>query len=299
MAINTSALNSTLQTKVDALVAATDTKEVLLLSKALDAAAGSIAVSDVLGEGVVQVNNVSTEGAAQVSNVQAAGATQVTNIQTVGSTQVASVQGVLGNYTPSASLASVATSGNYNDLSNKFDPNTLHSVAQSGDFNSLSNKPAGSAVVQVKTLNKSSVWSTTSINPVNISGLSLSITPMYANSTILVWVNLATSNDNQSGEWGGFEVTVTRNGSRIALGDYNAGQGQASVGGLRGRNHHGTHTSAVVWKDSPTTTSATTYQVQGARADYGGGSAWLNRAGGHNEYSSSGVSSITLMEVRP
>ena len=85
MAINTSALNSTLQTKVDALVAATDTKEVLLLSKALDAAAGSIAVSDVLGEGVVQVNNVSTEGTTQISNVQAAGATQVAAVQAAGS----------------------------------------------------------------------------------------------------------------------------------------------------------------------------------------------------------------------
>jgi len=71
MAINVSALNSTLQTKIDALDAATDTKEVLLLAKALDAAAGSTSVSDILGEGVVQVNNVNSKGAEKVAEVNA------------------------------------------------------------------------------------------------------------------------------------------------------------------------------------------------------------------------------------
>jgi len=71
MTINVSALNSTLQTKINALDAATDTKEILLLSKALDAAAGSIAVSDVLDEGVVQVNNVNDKGAEKVAEVNA------------------------------------------------------------------------------------------------------------------------------------------------------------------------------------------------------------------------------------
>jgi membrane protein involved in colicin uptake len=88
MAINTSALNSTLQSRVNALDAATDTKEVLLLSKALEAAAGSTSVSDILSEGVVQVNNVNSEGSAQVANVQNEGATQR-----------ASVGAVLGDYT--------------------------------------------------------------------------------------------------------------------------------------------------------------------------------------------------------
>ena len=155
MAINVSALNSTLQTKIDALDAATDTKEVLLLSKALDAAAGSTSVSDVLGEGVVQVNNVNSEGSAQVANVQNEGATQRT-----------SVAGVLGNYTPTAGLHNVATSGDYNDLVNKFNPNTLHSVAQSGNFNDLSNKPgpAGLLNTYAVSYNGHQYWGDTSWN---------------------------------------------------------------------------------------------------------------------------------------
>ena len=121
MSINTSALNSTLQAKVDALDAATDTKEVLLLSKALDAAAGSTAVSDVLGEGVVQVNNVSSEGSAQIANVQNEGATQR-----------ASVGAVLGDYTPTTGFKTVGG----------------QSVVGSGDIATI---PAGGTVGQVVT----------------------------------------------------------------------------------------------------------------------------------------------------
>lgn len=107
MTINTSALSSTLQSRVDALDAATETKEVLLLSKALEAAAGSTSVSDVLSEGVVQVNNVNSEGAAQIANVQATGAAKVTEVNSAGASQVTAVQGVLGNYTPTSGFKTV------------------------------------------------------------------------------------------------------------------------------------------------------------------------------------------------
>jgi len=121
MAINTSALNSTLQSRVDALDAATETKEVLLLSKALEAAAGSTSVSDVLSEGVVQVNNVNSEGSAQVANVQNEGATQR-----------ASVGAVLGDYTPTTGFKTVGG----------------QSVVGSGNIEAL---PAGGTVGQVVT----------------------------------------------------------------------------------------------------------------------------------------------------
>jgi len=131
MAINTSALNSTLQSRVDALDAATDTKEVLLLSKALEAAAGSTSVSDVLSEGVVQVNNVNSEGSAQIANVQNEGATQR-----------ASVGAVLGDYTPTTGFKTVGG----------------QSVVGSGDIATLPSQSGASGKV-LKSDGTNAAWS--------------------------------------------------------------------------------------------------------------------------------------------
>ena len=46
------------------------------------------------------------------------------------------------NYTPTASLATVATSGNYNDLSGKPTIPVLATVATSGNYSDLSGKPS-------------------------------------------------------------------------------------------------------------------------------------------------------------
>ena len=160
MSINTSALNSTLQAKVDALDAATDTKEVLLLSKALDAAAGSTAVSDVLGEGVVQVNNVSSEGSAQIANVQNEGATQR-----------ASVGAVLGDYTPTTGFktvggASIIGSGDIATLPSQSGASgkvlksdgTNAAWSESGKVLALSSNSYGTRQTMVNTSSRTVFW---------------------------------------------------------------------------------------------------------------------------------------------
>ena len=51
------------------------------------------------------------------------------------------VNASFANYTPTASLATVATSGNYNDLSGKPSLPVLATVATSGNYSDLSGKP--------------------------------------------------------------------------------------------------------------------------------------------------------------
>ena len=189
MAINTSALNSTLQSRVDALDAATDTKEVLLLSKALEAAAGSTSVSDVLSEGVVQVNNVNSEGSAQIANVQNEGATQR-----------ASVGAVLGDYTPTTGFKTVGG----------------QSVVGSGDIATLPSQSGASGKV-LKSDGTNAAWGTdeggklvgmatydwgTRYSPANTSGWNDWYTNTYnkQSSTSTLVFNISISS---SGEYSG------------------------------------------------------------------------------------------------
>ena len=54
----------------------------------------------------------------------------------------ADVNATFANYTPTASLATVATSGNYNDLSGKPTIPVLATVATSGNYSDLNGKPS-------------------------------------------------------------------------------------------------------------------------------------------------------------
>ena len=71
MTINTTTLEASLQTKLNATTGTTDGKEFLLLGKALEAVVPSVTVSGVTAEGTTQVGLVTAEGNTQVAAVQA------------------------------------------------------------------------------------------------------------------------------------------------------------------------------------------------------------------------------------
>ena len=79
MTINTTTLEASLQTKLNATTGTTDGKEFLLLGKALEAVVPSVTVSSVIAEGTTQVGLVTTEGTTQVAAVQNA----VTNLSSI------------------------------------------------------------------------------------------------------------------------------------------------------------------------------------------------------------------------
>ena len=150
--------------------------------------------------------------------------------------------------------------------------------------------PLGS-VLQVVSVTKTDTFSTTSISLVDVTGLTASITPTSATSTILVFV-VASGGGLEATN--GMNLALLRGSTQISLGDA-AGSRSRGFGGNQ-QITNAMHTNTTVFLDSPATTSATTYKVQ---ASVNAGTGYINRTpnDADSSYTTRGVSSITLMEV--
>lgn len=161
-------------------------------------------------------------------------------------------------------------------------------------------KPAmyAGAVLQVQSVTKADTFTTTSTSYVDITGLSVSITPTSATSKILVMANLGGNTENALG---GAPV-ILRNSTVVnqAAAASNRGRGSFS-GGLHTGDGAGdtlmVYATSTTFVDSPATTSAVTYKVQ--VKSFNGQGVYINRS---QEDADSGdrlrtVSTITLMEI--
>lgn len=158
---------------------------------------------------------------------------------------------------------------------------------------STSKLGAGS-VLQVVNSVKTSTQSTTSTSYVDITDLSVSITPTSATSKILVMARI--NHIGESASNGAF-VNLLRNSTTItsstAGGNTDNFDAWASGGGGgMSANDRKMTSCSIDYLDSPATTSATTYKMQ-MRAD--GTTVYVNRWGLNNDVAS--VSSITVMEI--
>ncbi len=156
------------------------------------------------------------------------------------------------------------------------------------------NAPSGS-VIQVVSATKTDKASTTSMSPVDVAGLSVTITPTSAANRILVITNI---------NYGGFDnmygaFYVLRGASNMVVGTYPTGaQTAATIGIGMPTDRWKTATAAHTHLDSPNTTNATTYKVQFA-------SRWSNievtvnapSNTDNGSYVVGGTSSITVMEI--
>jgi hypothetical protein len=156
--------------------------------------------------------------------------------------------------------------------------------------------PVGS-VIQTKSVTKTDVATSSSSTFADISGLSLSITPISTSSTILITGNINGSWRNNYTKLG---VRLMRDSTPIAIGD--------DDGGTRGRftgkmylsiGAKGTFCIPVMHEDSPATTSAITYKWQFASLD-NVASVYINRDETYLNDATYGltVSSITVQEIK-
>lgn len=65
MAINLTTLENTLQTKIDATTSSDQSKELFLLSKAIESAVGNVTISNIQAEGATQISNIQSASAIQ------------------------------------------------------------------------------------------------------------------------------------------------------------------------------------------------------------------------------------------
>ena len=158
------------------------------------------------------------------------------------------------------------------------------------EYTSIGQGKIGQVIQTLKT----DVFSTTSSSFVDVTGLTVNITPSASSSKILVNVNLSIhSSDNAiSGQ-------LFRDSTQIALGDASSSRSRAFGSGAYGGTIGNTILlyPNIMCLDSPSTTSQVTYKVKGAAV--GGGTLYYGRT--HDDTDNAQfartVQSITVMEV--
>ena len=152
---------------------------------------------------------------------------------------------------------------------------------------------SGQIVAQVATTTITSFFSTTSTSFVDITGLSVTITPTNASNKILVFVSGSISSSGSSA------ITLynlVRASSNIYIGDARGSSTRSSAVSSSVSNDKAT-SIAINFLDSPATTSAITYKLQMA-SESGSYSACIG--GSSNSGSSingSTPTTITVMEI--
>ena len=148
---------------------------------------------------------------------------------------------------------------------------------------------------QVLQVIKTDIFSTTSTTFVDITGMTINITPKSSNSKILIIADLkigGTSNCSVN-------VALLRNGTQIYIGDTRGSRQRATYTTSNDTNLNDVYASCNVYLDSPGTTSPVTYKFQ-MRTEVGNaGTGYLNTDGENPDTAegSTSASSITVMEV--
>lgn len=146
-------------------------------------------------------------------------------------------------------------------------------------------------IIQVVQTVKIDTFSTTSTSYTDITGMSVSITPSSSSNKILVVVS---ANSGISNTYKGL-FQLLRGATAIGGGTA-VGSRSSSMGAYSGPSYTGQNVS-YMYLDSPATTSATTYKLQGLVQS--GGTMFFNYTGDDPDTASGGRfgSTITVMEV--
>jgi hypothetical protein len=180
-------------------------------------------------------------------------------------------------------------------------PTTLPSTFVAGNVLTaaqMNNLRGAFRVLQVASTVKSNQFTTTSTTFTDITGLSVTITPSSTSSKILILAMVNISSSVSTGD----SVSVRLNGgnSSTFVGDAGSSQVRAALFSNNRTDWGVTHSilpGTIIYLDSPATTSATTYSVQGRTNTQG--TFACNFAGNNNGTAtfSTVPSSITVLEI--
>lgn len=152
----------------------------------------------------------------------------------------------------------------------------------------------GGKVLQVISTVKTDFQTTTSSTPVDITGLSATITPSATSSKILVTVHIT---HGATGERGSFHLLESS--TEIVKGDaHGSTRVRGLVGGQTADSNGSTSTVSMMYLHSPNSTSSLNYKMTFQSR----GSAQyidINRptAGADDAWAGTGISTITVMEI--
>ena len=162
------------------------------------------------------------------------------------------------------------------------------SLIKTDAIQTLAGKPivnSTGSVLQVKQTAKTDTFSTTSNSFVDVTGLSVSITPSASTSKIMVEFHIGAHTTSIAAE---VRYKIVRGSTDIGLGD--SGNGTQCTTGATTNATRGEGIS-MKFLDSPSTTSATTYKIQASVS--GGATLDINKRS--STYSA--ISTITVTEI--
>ena len=153
--------------------------------------------------------------------------------------------------------------------------------------------PTASKIAQVLSTALTTTFTTSSTSFTDITGLSVAITPTLNTSKILVMVQLSASQDvgvNQAA------ARLVRDSTAIDIGDA-AGSRTSALNQVRGQATDTPIVLPATFLDSPATTSAITYKMQGINLS--AGTFYVNRSSGDTNTNTTvrTASTITVMEI--
>ena len=156
---------------------------------------------------------------------------------------------------------------------------------------------ANGGIIQVAVTQKSDVFTWGTTGDVAITGMSVSITPTRSDSKILVQVQIGASgvyNDAYPIFW-----QLYKNGSQIsgAKGSGTSGSTVKCASYTKNYVYYTGTSTSFSFLDSPSTTSATTYQLYGQRHSSSGTAYFNATAQQINERYAETISTITAMEI--
>jgi hypothetical protein len=153
-------------------------------------------------------------------------------------------------------------------------------------------------ILQVVQTVKTDTFSTTSTTATNVTGLTVSITPYYPTSKILITAMIHVGTDNPSGGAWLIAGQIARGGTAIVRHDVASNRGRFAWGTQSTSNNDSTLCFPVIYLDSPSSTSPLTYAVQ-VQAE-SPRTVYINRGvenDGDSAISGRFVSTITAMEI--
>lgn len=177
-------------------------------------------------------------------------------------------------------------------------PNATVTAADLASGAARSNFGAG-AVLQVVQAYKTDTQTVSSGTPtfVDISGLSITITPASSSSKFLIMWSVVIGNGTDASH--GY-VRLNRDGTAIALADAASNRTRASSGVINTAIAGQTVPSTNSFLDSPATASAITYKLTVSNNNVGGSSTFINRSSRDLDftgYDGRSTSSFTILEI--
>ena len=149
----------------------------------------------------------------------------------------------------------------------------------------------GGKVLQVVSVTKSDTFTISSSSLADITDLSLSITPASSSNKVLVYGALVVGGSSAHANF-----VIDRGGTDVGIGDAAGSRSRYTIASNQDSNGNQPIQESLMYLDSPSTTSATTYKIQG---NNNGNTCYLNRTNADSDSSGYGrfISTFTLMEI--